>query len=40
MLAIVANGEEPQRPWPSDPWRNYYNEYKRQGLPATAPIPE
>jgi uncharacterized protein YndB with AHSA1/START domain len=40
MLAIVANGEEPQRPWPSDPWRSYYDEYKRQGLPATAPIPE
>jgi uncharacterized protein YndB with AHSA1/START domain len=40
MLAIVAGGEEPERPWPTDSWRDYYDEYKRRGLPATAPIPE
>jgi uncharacterized protein YndB with AHSA1/START domain len=40
ILAMVAGGAEPQRPWPSDPWREYYEEYKRRGLPAAAPIPE
>jgi hypothetical protein len=40
MLAKVANGEEPERPWPSEAWQSDYDEYKRQSLPATAPMPE
>jgi hypothetical protein len=40
----VAAGSRPARPAPggapSDAWRRYYREYKRQGLPATAAIPE
>jgi uncharacterized protein YndB with AHSA1/START domain len=40
MLAIVADGQAPARPWPSDSWQSYYDEYRRQGLPATAEIPE
>jgi uncharacterized protein YndB with AHSA1/START domain len=40
MLALVAGGSRPQRPWPADSWRGYYDEYRRQGLPATAPLPE
>ncbi|HWE09266.1 MAG TPA: SRPBCC family protein [Solirubrobacteraceae bacterium] len=39
-LTLVANGEEPMRPWPSESWQGYYDEYKRQGLPATAPMLE
>ena len=30
----------PERPYLSDHWRTYYEEYKRRGLPATAEIPE
>ena len=40
MLAIVAAGEAPQRPWPVDSWQRYYNEYRARGLPAEAPLPE
>jgi uncharacterized protein YndB with AHSA1/START domain len=40
MLALTAAGETPPRPMPSDDWRTYYEEYKRQGLPATAPLPD
>jgi uncharacterized protein YndB with AHSA1/START domain len=40
MLALVASGEESGRPWPSEPWQGYYDEYRRQGLPANAPLPE
>lgn len=39
-LALVVGGEHPQRPMPADAWRDYYEEYKRQGVPATAPIPQ
>ncbi len=39
-LGLVAGGQRPQRPLPSDSWRAYYEEYRRRGLPATAPIPE
>ncbi len=39
-LARVVAGEHPQRPMPADEWRAYYQEYKRLGLPATAPIPQ
>lgn len=40
MLGVVVDGRTPQRPAPSDDWRVYYEEYRRLGLPATAPIPE
>jgi uncharacterized protein YndB with AHSA1/START domain len=44
MLAQVAAGARPARPAPggapSDDWQLYYREYKRQGLPSTAAIPE
>jgi uncharacterized protein YndB with AHSA1/START domain len=40
MLEIVASGETPERPWKSESWRARYDEYKRQGFPATAAIPE
>ncbi len=40
MLGLVVDGRTPDRPAPSDDWRVYYEEYKRLGLPATAPIPE
>jgi hypothetical protein len=43
-LAQVAAGSRPERPAPggapSDDWRRYYREYKQEGLPATAAIPE
>lgn len=39
-LALVAGGQHPQRPMPAADWRAYYEEYKRQGVPATAPIPQ
>ena len=39
-LALVVDGEHPQRPMPADAWRAYYDEYKRRGLPASAPIPQ
>jgi uncharacterized protein YndB with AHSA1/START domain len=40
MLSEVVDGEVPRRPSPSDHWQAYYEEYKRLGLPATAPLPE
>jgi uncharacterized protein YndB with AHSA1/START domain len=40
MLDVVVSGETPERPWKSDSWRTRYDEYKRQGFPATASIPE
>ena len=39
MLATVVSGGEPPRPSPRDDWQVYYDEYRRRGLPATAPIP-
>jgi hypothetical protein len=36
----MAAKQASQRPAPSPEWRDYYDEYKRLGLPATAPIPE
>jgi uncharacterized protein YndB with AHSA1/START domain len=39
-LADLVAGEAPPRPASSDNWRRYYDEYKRLGLPATAPLPE
>jgi uncharacterized protein YndB with AHSA1/START domain len=40
MLDRVVSGETPERPWKPDSWRARYDEYKRQGFPATAPLPE
>jgi uncharacterized protein YndB with AHSA1/START domain len=40
MLDAVAGGAAPRRPAAPDAWRAYYDEYRRQGLPATAPLPE
>ena len=40
MLGAVVDGRTLQQPAPSDDWRAYYEEYKRLGLPASAPIPE
>jgi uncharacterized protein YndB with AHSA1/START domain len=39
-LVLVAAGDHPQRPMPADAWRAYYDEYRRRGLPASAPIPQ
>jgi uncharacterized protein YndB with AHSA1/START domain len=39
MLGQVAGGTAPQRPAGTGDWEAYYEEYKRQGLPATAEIP-
>jgi uncharacterized protein YndB with AHSA1/START domain len=39
-LDIVASGEAPEPPGASESWRARYDEYKRQGFPATAAIPE
>jgi uncharacterized protein YndB with AHSA1/START domain len=40
MLDAVVSGETPQRPRQSESWQARYDEYKRQGFPATAEIPE
>ena len=40
MLDGVVAGETPERPWKPESWRARYDEYKRQGFPATAPIPD
>jgi hypothetical protein len=39
-LDLVVAGEAPGRPEESESWRARYDEYKRQGFPATAAIPE
>lgn len=39
-LEQVLAGGVPQRPEPDDVWQGYYEDYKRLGLPATAPLPE
>jgi uncharacterized protein YndB with AHSA1/START domain len=39
-LALVAAGGLPPRPMPASQWQAYYDEYRRQGLPAGAAIPE
>ena len=38
MLEQVARGTAPERPADSGRWQAYYEEYMRQGLPATAEI--
>jgi uncharacterized protein YndB with AHSA1/START domain len=40
MLDAVVSGETPERARMSESWRARYDEYKRQGFPATAAIPE
>jgi uncharacterized protein YndB with AHSA1/START domain len=39
-LAEIVGGTRPQRPSSPERWRSYYDEYRRRGLPAAAPIPE
>jgi uncharacterized protein YndB with AHSA1/START domain len=39
-LDRVISGEAPERPSKPESWQARYDEYKRQGFPATAPIPE
>jgi uncharacterized protein YndB with AHSA1/START domain len=39
-LARAIDGEQPEDPLPTELWRTYYDEYRRLGLPATAPLPE
>jgi uncharacterized protein YndB with AHSA1/START domain len=39
-LGRVAGGEHPQRPLPTDDWRDYYEAYQRLGFPAGAEVPE
>jgi uncharacterized protein YndB with AHSA1/START domain len=40
MLGAVIAGESPERPGSPGTWQARYAEYKRQGFPATAEIPE
>jgi uncharacterized protein YndB with AHSA1/START domain len=41
VLDEVLAGDAPQRPSSSRArWQAYYDEYRRRGLPASAPIPE
>ncbi len=40
ILGNVIAGAARERPWKSGLWQTRYDEYKRQGFPATAPIPE
>ncbi len=39
-LEVVVGGGTAERLAPTGSWRAYYEEYKRLGLPATAPLPE
>jgi uncharacterized protein YndB with AHSA1/START domain len=38
-LEVVVAGGHPERPSSDERWREYYEAYKRRGLPATAEIP-
>jgi uncharacterized protein YndB with AHSA1/START domain len=40
MLAMAASGESAPRPFRSGNWQARYDQYKRQGFPANAPIPQ
>jgi uncharacterized protein YndB with AHSA1/START domain len=39
-LGDVVAGRAPERPAPDGRWKAHYEEYRRMGLPATAPIPD
>jgi uncharacterized protein YndB with AHSA1/START domain len=39
-LDTVVSGEAPERRAQTETWRTRYDEYKRRGFPATAPVPE
>jgi uncharacterized protein YndB with AHSA1/START domain len=39
-LERQLGGGAPKRPMPTDPWRDYYAEYTRRGLPTGAPVPD
>ena len=38
-LETLLDGGEVPRPYDADAWRGVYEEYKRRGFPATAPLP-
>jgi uncharacterized protein YndB with AHSA1/START domain len=38
-LETLLDGGEVPRPYDPDAWRSVYEEYKRRGFPATAPLP-
>ena len=38
-LETLLDGGEVPRPYDADTWRGVYEEYKRRGFPATAPLP-
>jgi uncharacterized protein YndB with AHSA1/START domain len=38
-LETMLDGGEVPRPYDPDAWRGVYEEYKRRGFPATAPLP-
>jgi uncharacterized protein YndB with AHSA1/START domain len=40
MLSETVAGGVPARPTGRERWEAYYEEYKRQGVPASAPLPE
>ena len=40
MLAMAVAGEPAPRPYRSESWQARYDQYKRQGFPANAPIPQ
>jgi hypothetical protein len=39
-LERQLTGTAPERPMPSDAWRERYDEYARRGLPTGAPVPD
>jgi uncharacterized protein YndB with AHSA1/START domain len=39
-LALVAGGQRPERPMPTDAWQEHYAEYQRRGFPVGAEVPE
>jgi uncharacterized protein YndB with AHSA1/START domain len=39
-LGLVAGGQRPVRPMPTDAWQEHYAEYQRRGFPVGAEIPE
>jgi uncharacterized protein YndB with AHSA1/START domain len=39
-LEVVVSGGTVKRPMASEVWREYYDQYRRLGLPASAPLPD
>lgn len=38
-LEMTVAGETPDRSWTAESWQTRYDEYRRHGFPATAPLP-